>query len=86
MTGDAGTGQEGTGMEKAGTGAAIAVLLVVLGLMSLVGLILVMMWFQPGIEHSPSQAGIASVLLNNRCAGPNRDASCCRIPGREVSS
>ncbi len=41
--------------QKAGLGAAIAVLLAVLGLMTLVGVILLMMWFEPGIEHSPSQ-------------------------------
>lgn len=38
-----------------GTGAAIAVLLAILGIIILVGLILLMMWKQPGIEHSPSQ-------------------------------
>lgn len=38
------------------TGAAVAVLLAVLGFIILVGVILVMMWMQPGIEHSPSEA------------------------------
>lgn len=41
--------------KDAPTGAAIAVLLTILGLIILVGLILLMMWKQPGIEHSPSQ-------------------------------
>lgn len=37
------------------TGAAVAVLLAVLGFIILIGVILVMMWMQPGIEHSPSE-------------------------------
>jgi hypothetical protein len=41
--------------KDAGTGAAIAVLLAILGLIIMVGLILLMMWKQPGIERSPSQ-------------------------------
>ncbi len=41
----------------AGTGAAVAVLLAILGLIIMIGLILLMMWKQPGIEHSPSQQG-----------------------------
>lgn len=40
--------------EKAGMSAALVVLVFVLGLMTMVGVILLMMWFQPGIEHSPS--------------------------------
>lgn len=42
--------------KDATTGAAVAVLLAVLGLIILVGVILVMMFTQSGIEHSPSQA------------------------------
>jgi hypothetical protein len=41
--------------KDAGTGAAVAVLLAILGLIVMVGVILLMMWKQPGIEHSPSQ-------------------------------
>jgi hypothetical protein len=41
--------------KDAGIGAAVAVLLAILGLIIMVGLILLMMWKQPGIEHSPSQ-------------------------------
>jgi hypothetical protein len=41
--------------KDAGIGAAVAVLLAILGLIIIVGLILLMMWKQPGIEHSPSQ-------------------------------
>jgi hypothetical protein len=36
-------------------GAAVAVLLAILGLIIIIGVILLMMWKQPGIEHSPSQ-------------------------------
>jgi hypothetical protein len=41
--------------KDAGTGAAIVVLLAILGLIVIIGVILLMMWKQPGIEHSPSQ-------------------------------
>jgi hypothetical protein len=41
--------------KDAGTGAAIVVLLAILGLIVIVGVILLMMWKQPGIDHSPSQ-------------------------------
>jgi hypothetical protein len=41
--------------KDAGTGAAVVVLLGVLGLIILIGVILLMMWKQPDIEHSPSQ-------------------------------
>jgi hypothetical protein len=41
--------------KDAGIGAAVAVLLAILGLVIIIGLILLMMWKQPGIEHSPSQ-------------------------------
>lgn len=34
---------------------AVAVLLAVLGLIIFIGFILLMMWKQPGIDHSPSQ-------------------------------
>lgn len=37
-----------------GLGAAIAVLLAISGLIVLVGVILLMMWMQPGIQHSPA--------------------------------
>lgn len=43
------------------TGVAVAVLLAMLGLIILVGVILLMMWKQPGIEHSPSQQSFLSV-------------------------
>jgi hypothetical protein len=38
-----------------GTSAAVAVLIAILGLIITIGIILLMMWKQPGIEHSPSQ-------------------------------
>ena len=41
--------------KRAGMGAAFVVLALVLGLMMIIGVILLMMWFQPGIEHSPSE-------------------------------
>lgn len=41
--------------KDAGTGMAVAVLLAILGLIIFIGVILLMMWKQPGIEHSPSQ-------------------------------
>ena len=41
--------------KHAGMGAALAVLLAVFGLITLVGVILLMMLFQPGIDHSPAQ-------------------------------
>jgi len=37
------------------TGTAVAVLMAVFGLIVIVGVILLMMWLQPGIAHSPSQ-------------------------------
>ena len=37
------------------TGTAVAVLMAVFGLIFIVGVILLMMWLQPGIAHSPSQ-------------------------------
>lgn len=43
--------------KDAGIGAAVAVLLAILGLIITVGIILLMMWQQPGIPHSPSQQG-----------------------------
>lgn len=42
------------------TGAAIAVLLAILGVVLTVGIILLMMWKQPGIERSPSEQGCLS--------------------------
>jgi hypothetical protein len=41
--------------KHAGMGAALAVLLAIFGLITLVGVILLMMLFQPGIDHSPAQ-------------------------------
>lgn len=41
--------------KQAGLGAALAVLVIVFGLIALVGVILLMMWFQPDIDHSPAQ-------------------------------
>jgi uncharacterized membrane protein YjfL (UPF0719 family) len=46
--------------KQAGMGAAFIVLAVVLGLIIFIGVILLMMWFQPGIEHSPSGRGTLS--------------------------
>ncbi len=43
--------------KDAGIGAAVAVLLAILGLIITVGIILLMMWEQPGIPHSPSEQG-----------------------------
>ena len=42
--------------KSAGTMAAIWVLLTVMGMVVLVGVILVMMWFGTGIQHSPSES------------------------------
>jgi len=39
--------------KHAGGGAALAVLLAFMGLIVLVGVILLLMWEQPDIEHSP---------------------------------
>lgn len=50
--------------KSAGMMAAIWVLLSVLGLVVLVGVILVMMWFGGGIQHSPTQRS----ELGNRVA------------------
>jgi hypothetical protein len=52
--------------KDAGIGAAVAVLLAILGLIIIVGVILLMMWKQPGIEHSPSQQS----SLRSRDAAP----------------
>ncbi len=41
--------------KSAGMMAAIWVLLTVMGLVVLIGVILVMMWFGGGIQHSPTQ-------------------------------
>lgn len=41
--------------KNVGVGAALAVLTAAFGLFILVGLILWMMWMQPGIEHSPNE-------------------------------
>lgn len=54
--------------KHAGMGAAFVALAVVLGLITIVGLILLMMWFQPGIEHSPSGHGSLSGFRAMRVA------------------
>jgi hypothetical protein len=41
--------------KHAGQGAAILVLAAITGLTVLIGVILLMMWFQPGIQHHPSK-------------------------------
>lgn len=41
--------------KSAGTLAAIWVILAITGLVVLIGVILLMMWFGPGIQHSPSE-------------------------------
>ncbi len=46
------------------TGTAVAVLLAVIGLIILVGVILVMMFTQSGIEHSPAQESAVWAPLN----------------------
>lgn len=43
--------------KSAGTMAAIWVILSVMGLIVLVGVVLLMMWFGNGIQHSPSETG-----------------------------
>lgn len=62
--------------KQAGLGAALAVLLVVFGLITLVGVILLMMWFQPDIEHSPAQLGRTSELRVNPARAPH-----CQVSG-----
>ncbi len=63
------------------TGTAVAVLLAVIGLIILVGVILVMMFTQQGIEHSPGQESAVWAPLNTILAvdmiAPPRDA---RVP------
>ena len=54
--------------KHAGMGAALAVLLVVFGLMTLVGVILLMMLFQPGIDHSPAQVSMSEFRANPAAA------------------
>lgn len=44
-------------IKHAGMGAAFVVLGFMLGLISIIGVILLMMWLQPDIEHSPSERG-----------------------------
>jgi hypothetical protein len=72
------------------TGAAIAVLLAILGLVIMIGLILLMMWKQPGIEHSPSQASLCVPIAEAQLSlesQPLRKASvtqCCGIFGSEA--
>jgi hypothetical protein len=63
--------------KEAGTRAAVVVLLAVLGLMVMVGVILLMMWKQPGIAHSPSEQSHLYVpqgsgRIEARCAFPSR--------------
>lgn len=66
--------------KQAGLGAALAVLVIVFGLMALVGVILLMMWFQPDIEHSPAQIERTSAFRANRVIAvpelPNLGCSC----------
>jgi hypothetical protein len=57
--------------KDAGIGAAVAVLLAILGLVIIIGLILLMMWKQPGIEHSPSQE--TRVCVPSTAAHPGID-------------
>lgn len=73
------------------TGAAIAVLLAILGLVIIIGLILLMMWKQPGIEHSPSQAsslsvpGTASLLdRESQVVYKAQVTQCNEIPGSKA--
>ena len=44
--------------KSAGTMAAIWALLSVLGLVVLIGVILVMMWFGSEMQHSPKESGV----------------------------
>lgn len=66
--------------KSAGTMAAIWVILSVLGLVVLVGVVLVMMWFGPGIQHSPSET---SVLLGG---GIVRGSSGVALPAQNCTS
>lgn len=82
--------------KDAGIGAAVAVLLAILGLIITVGIILLMMWEQPGIPHSPSQQGslrLPGVFRNLRpmevaasaarlTVSGSRALRSCRIPSR----
>lgn len=43
--------------KTAGLNAAGAVLIAIFGLVVLIGVILLMMWAQPDIQHSPSEQG-----------------------------
>jgi hypothetical protein len=52
--------------KQAGLAAALAVLVIVFGLIIIVGVILLMMWFQPDIEHSPAQIETTSEFHSNR--------------------
>lgn len=67
--------------KHAGLGAALAVLMIVFGLITLVGVILLMMWFQPDIEHSPAQVGTASEFRSPVAALPQ-----LRNPGSSYRS
>lgn len=63
--------------KSAGTMAAIWALLSVLGLVVLIGVILVMMWFGNGIQHSPRESrkrldrGMVQALSADAVAGQN---------------
>ena len=83
-------GRDDMESKDVGIGAAVAVLLAVLGLIVFVGVILLMMWKQPGIEHSPSQQtslsipGRAShVKLESQCRCSALFAQYCSTIGRE---
>ncbi len=52
--------------KHAGVGAAIAVVLAIFGLIFLVGVILLMMWTQPDIEHHPTAFRRTVSLPNSR--------------------
>jgi len=57
--------------KHAGQGAAILVLLAITGLTVLIGVILLMMRFQPGIEHHPSKRAGSSQIYAASLAGPS---------------
>jgi len=62
--------------KRAGIGAAIVVLAAALGLLVVVGIILLMMWRQPGIQHSPGPRGsigkvdsVSELAMKSRLTG-----------------
>ncbi len=56
--------------KHAGIGAAFAVLTVVFGLFMLIGVILLMMWMQPGIAHSPKAQSRVELLHGSEAFSP----------------